>query len=109
MNGVQVGHKGYVTDVIQVRTPTWLDHAACKVATPEDREAAFATNASPGEACGGSPKQEAQRFINRYCTRCPVLEACAQYRDATKTPWGVWGGVLWVDGKPSTRANGWAA
>lgn len=34
------------------------------------------------------------------CAPCPILQLCREYGFATKPGSGIWGGIVWVDGKP---------
>lgn len=36
----------------------------------------------------------------KLCKDCPVLADCARFASAYRPPMGVWGGEVYVDGKP---------
>ena len=36
----------------------------------------------------------------KMCKGCPVLADCARFASAYRPPMGVWGGEVYVDGKP---------
>ena len=37
------------------------------------------------------------------CKGCPVLADCARFASAYRPPMGVWGGEVYVDGKPVSK------
>lgn len=108
MRTVRVAPNVDAPEQVRIKTPTWLDLAACASLGADnhpDLELAFASHKANGEGQGDSPTQDARRFINRYCGRCPVLAECASMRERTDSRWGVWGGVMWIDGEPAARMS----
>ncbi len=69
-----------MTGPFKMRTPGWMDQAAC---LGDDVAAAFPATSA-----------EAWEFIRGNCDRCPVLDECAAYATKFKVEHGVWAGRL---------------
>lgn len=87
---------------------TWRSRAACRPVGGRPVAAPAMDTTDPGEAAP---------LIRRYCRTCPVSAQChaeaselaagtGKLTDAAGKPWGVWGGLVWVDGRPRRAPTG---
>lgn len=79
-----------------IRTPSWMDQAACLVPLPPEDPTPQELLDYQDALNAGFPhtKDEARDFIRDNCRRCWVQEECHAFAVATDVKHGVWGGQL---------------
>jgi len=79
-----------LVDITTPSTNSWNDLSACR--TVPDAASLFYS-----EDLGKIAEAK------RVCSTCPVLAECLESALASKEPWGVWGGQLFMNGKMLTQ------
>lgn len=96
IRGATIGKSNRV-DLVLIRTPDWLDQAACKDHDPEwwfGSQHGPATNSS--SRLTGDEHHDNKVRAWRICQTCPVKDPCLTRGKTTKST-GLWGGQ-WLSG-----------